>query len=112
MAMFSKNTVADMPQNRFYVGEVQYKGVWHEGVHEPIIPQDLFDRCQEIRRKRRRRTGMAARSAPPRCAATPTNPLPRPNRLPAGRPRRPAVSPLPPASPCPASLPAASSPPA
>ena len=23
--MFSKNTVADMPQNRFYVGEVQYK---------------------------------------------------------------------------------------
>ena len=62
LAVFSKDTTTDMLQNRFYVGEVQYKGVWHEGVHEPIISQDLFDRCQEIRRKRKRKTGTTARS--------------------------------------------------
>ncbi len=62
LAVFSKDTVTDMLQNRFYVGEVQYKGKWYEGVHEPIIPQDLFDRCQEIRRKRRRRSGTTARN--------------------------------------------------
>jgi len=56
---FSKDTVRDMLQNRFYVGDVVY-GTKHKGQppehfpgqHEAIVGEDLFDTCQEVRRKR------------------------------------------------------------
>ena len=64
---FSKDTVRDMLQNRTYLGEVKYQEYhrnadgsrsydtpvqWFKGQHEPLIPQELFDRCQEVRAKR------------------------------------------------------------
>ncbi len=61
LSLFSKDTVTAMLQNRFYLGEVQYRGQWYPGVHEPIIPDDLFEQCQEIRRRRRRKVGTTAR---------------------------------------------------
>jgi site-specific DNA recombinase len=56
---FSKDTVRDILQNRFYVGDVAY-GTKHKGQpveyfrgqHEPLISEHLFQTCQDIRRRR------------------------------------------------------------
>lgn len=63
-----KETVRDMLQNRLYVGEVryietEYKGslgqgrkawrnrqTWFPGQHEAIVPLELFEKCQEVRK--------------------------------------------------------------
>jgi site-specific DNA recombinase len=54
--------VTMMLQNRFYLGEVQYKGKWYEGVHEAIISEGLFNRAQKARRRRCKKTGTTARN--------------------------------------------------
>ena len=54
--LFEADTVRPMLQNRFYLGEAQYKGQWMPGRHPAIIPQALFDKCQEVRAMRRGRT--------------------------------------------------------
>jgi len=61
LALFSKDSVCEMLQNRFYLGEVRYKRDWYPGQHEAIIPADLFERCQEVRRRRARQRGTSAR---------------------------------------------------
>jgi hypothetical protein len=38
----------------------QYKGEWYEGVHEPIISEELFNRAQEARQRQRKKTGTTA----------------------------------------------------
>jgi site-specific DNA recombinase len=65
---FSKETVRDMLQNRTYLGYVRYQEYrrnadgsrsyaapvqWFEGQHDPVIDEDLFERCQEARARRR-----------------------------------------------------------
>lgn len=60
LRLFSKDTVTMMLQNRFYLGEVQYKGKWFEGVHEPIISEELFNQAQRARRRRRRKGSYCA----------------------------------------------------
>ena len=57
---FSKETVRDMLQNRTYLGQTRYQKYrrkadgsrsydapveWFEGQHEPVIDDELFDRC-------------------------------------------------------------------
>jgi len=44
----SKATLGAMLRNRYYVGEVSYKGVWYPGRHEAIVPVPLFERVQEV----------------------------------------------------------------
>jgi site-specific DNA recombinase len=63
LELFSKDTVTMMLQNRFYLGEVQYKGQWFEGVHEPIISEELFNRAQRARRRRRYKRSHSANAA-------------------------------------------------
>ena len=61
---FSTDMVREMLQNRTYLGYVKYqpykrhadgrrswagKVEWFPGKHQAFIPQELFDRCQEIR---------------------------------------------------------------
>ena len=53
---FENDTVRPMLQNRFYLGETQYKGEWLPGRHEAIISEELFQKCQEVRARRRSRT--------------------------------------------------------
>jgi hypothetical protein len=53
---FENDTVRPMLQNRFYLGETQYKGDWLRGRHEALISEELFQKCQEARAKRRSRT--------------------------------------------------------
>lgn len=52
-------------KDRFYIGEVQFKGKWYPGRHEAIIERALFDRVQEVRKERDNGDGT-------RCAATST----------------------------------------
>jgi site-specific DNA recombinase len=62
---FNREMVRAMLQNRTYLGLIRYhaykkqpngrrdKSVpiqWFKGQHEAIVPQDIFDRCQEVRR--------------------------------------------------------------
>jgi site-specific DNA recombinase len=54
--LFEADTVRPMLQNRFYLGEVQYKGKWMPGRHPAIIPESLFEKCQQARASRRGRT--------------------------------------------------------
>jgi DNA invertase Pin-like site-specific DNA recombinase len=54
--LFEADTVRPMLQNRFYLGEVQYKGKRLPGRHPAIIPESLFEKCQQVRAARRGRT--------------------------------------------------------
>lgn len=64
---FSKDTVRLMLQNQTYLGKVRYQEYqrnadrsrnhnapteWYQGKHEPVIPQDLFDKVQQVRADR------------------------------------------------------------
>jgi site-specific DNA recombinase len=61
---FPTDTVRDMLQNRTYLGYVRYQEYrihpdgrrsrdapvhWFEGRHQPVIDQELFEQCQQIR---------------------------------------------------------------
>jgi DNA invertase Pin-like site-specific DNA recombinase len=41
-----------MLKNPLYYGVFRYKGEVYEGTHQPIITKKLFDRCQEVMRRR------------------------------------------------------------
>jgi hypothetical protein len=53
--LFGPDTTRPLLQNRFYLGEVQYRGTWYPGRHPALIPRALFERCQQVRATRRRR---------------------------------------------------------
>jgi len=67
--LFNKDSVRDMLCNPYYVGKIRYRGMTvrpkgvsyrstppqtSKGQHEPIIAQELWDRCQAVRVTRRR----------------------------------------------------------
>lgn len=43
-----------MLRNRYYIGIVTYKGEEHDGIHEPIIDEELFYRVQDLLSARRK----------------------------------------------------------
>jgi site-specific DNA recombinase len=44
---FGVGPLAHLLKNRFYIGEVVYRGEVHRGEHEPILSRDLFDAVEE-----------------------------------------------------------------
>jgi site-specific DNA recombinase len=60
-ACYRVGPLAHLLKNRFYIGEVVYRGESHKGEHEPVVDRDLFDavqsklREQAIERKLMRR---------------------------------------------------------
>jgi site-specific DNA recombinase len=42
-------SLAHLLKNRFYVGEVSYRGEVHRGEHEPILARELFAAVQAKR---------------------------------------------------------------
>ncbi len=40
--------VARMLSNRYYLGLVTFRGTEYQGRHQPLVPQSLFDRVQEV----------------------------------------------------------------
>jgi hypothetical protein len=60
---FTKDTVRDILQNRFYLGELpDGNGGWVKGKHKPFIMDELFDIAQEQRARRRRSKKDSVRS--------------------------------------------------
>lgn len=51
--LFTKDTITPLLKNVFYLGYTKYKGEVYPGKHPPLISQELFDKCQEARSKRR-----------------------------------------------------------
>jgi site-specific DNA recombinase len=43
---FGVGTLAHLLKNRFYIGEVVYRGATHRGEHEPILDRELFEAVQ------------------------------------------------------------------
>jgi site-specific DNA recombinase len=62
---FTKDGIRDLLQNPFYMGYVRYRGVFVKGKerrgtgdlvkgqHEPLISEELFEKCQRVRAERR-----------------------------------------------------------
>jgi site-specific DNA recombinase len=44
---FGVGPLAHLLKNRFYIGEIKYRGGVYPGEHEPILSRDLFDAVQE-----------------------------------------------------------------
>lgn len=40
-------------ENRLYIGDIQYQKKWYNGVHEPIIDLETFEKAQRVLAKRR-----------------------------------------------------------
>ena len=43
---FAVGSLGYLLRNRFYIGEVVYRGEVHRGEHEPILERDLFEAVQ------------------------------------------------------------------
>jgi len=56
---FTNNLIREMLQNPFYIGKIAYKrrhgkaGEIFDGQHEAILPIELWERCQAVRRQRK-----------------------------------------------------------
>jgi site-specific DNA recombinase len=59
LGRWTKDTIAQVLTNRFYIGEVQYKGEWREGEHleYALIDPELFREVQELRATRSHNRG-------------------------------------------------------
>jgi site-specific DNA recombinase len=44
---FSRGALFHLLRNRIYLGQIVHRGAVHEGEHDAIVPQALFDRVQE-----------------------------------------------------------------
>ena len=71
---FTGEIIREMLQNRIYIGQVRYQRYrqrrdgsrdtstpveWFTGEHPPLVPIELFERCQEVRRLLQRRPNRA-----------------------------------------------------
>lgn len=61
-----EKTVYNVIKRKTYIGKVPYGGDWYDGIHEPIVSEELFYKCQEINerkykehKERNRRLGRA-----------------------------------------------------
>jgi hypothetical protein len=60
---FSRDTVRDMLQNRFYLGELpDGNNGWIKGKHQPFISEEIFNMAQEQRMRKRRSKNGSVRS--------------------------------------------------
>jgi site-specific DNA recombinase len=48
------SSIWNMLGNPVYIGEVRHRGTRYPGLHEPIVPRDLWDQVQQLRAKRTR----------------------------------------------------------
>lgn len=60
---FSRDTVRDMLQNRFYLGELpDGNNGWIKGKHQPFIDEELFNMAEEQRLRKRRSKSSSIRT--------------------------------------------------
>jgi len=51
--LWTKDSLRDFLRNPFYTGRIKFYREYLPGNHEPIISQKLFEKCQQVRVKRR-----------------------------------------------------------
>lgn len=51
---FTKDTITPLLRNQFYLGYVKYKDTLLPGLHPALIDDELFDKCQAVRKSRGR----------------------------------------------------------
>ncbi len=51
---FSKSRISYILRNVIYIGKVKYAGKIYQGIHKPIISEDIFGLAQEIHKKKKR----------------------------------------------------------
>ena len=62
LPLFSKDTIRETLQSRFYLGEARYRDQWFPARQDSIIAEELFARCEEVRRRRgQHKAGTTAR---------------------------------------------------
>lgn len=49
---FNAWTIRRILESRTYIGFIRYKGRWYQGNHDPIIDLDIFEKAQELLKKR------------------------------------------------------------
>ena len=52
---FGKTGLAYLLRNVLYIGKINYKGQIYQGIHDPIISEEIFDIAQLIHKKKLRR---------------------------------------------------------
>ena len=62
---FGVGSLAHLLKNRFYIGEVVYRGETHRGEHEPILDRHLFEAVQAKLPPARSRVGSGSRARQP-----------------------------------------------
>lgn len=48
VARFTRSKVHEMLRSRAYLGEVFYRGQWHDGAHTPLVDLETFQRVQKL----------------------------------------------------------------
>jgi len=51
---FSKSSICYILRNIVYAGKIKYAGNFYQGLHEPVISEDIFNLAQEIHEKKGR----------------------------------------------------------
>jgi site-specific DNA recombinase len=51
-APLATSHISSILKNRYYVGAITFEGVEYRGRHQPLVSEELFDRCQRIREGR------------------------------------------------------------
>ena len=60
-ASFSRGALYELLQNRLHVGEVRHRQLWYRGLHEGIVPRELWDRVQLLMASNRERRSVRIR---------------------------------------------------
>lgn len=50
---WNDTTVRALAVNKVYLGKIRHKGIWYEGLHDGIIPEDIFEKVQAIMEERK-----------------------------------------------------------
>ena len=58
---FGVSRIYGMLKNPFYTGLIRWRGKIYQGIHEPIVPRELFERVQEVLRRHRNGTKTTVR---------------------------------------------------
>ena len=46
---WSRKVVRNVITSKVYIGQIPHRGQWFDGIHEPIISEELWDDCNRIR---------------------------------------------------------------
>lgn len=49
---WNSTTVRYACLNKVYIGKIKHKGIWYEGLHDGIIPEDMFEKVGKIMEER------------------------------------------------------------